>query len=354
MLHLLTQLIDSLPVGVIVLDAAGRVVLYNRVEELLAGRRREDVLGSDFFVQHGFCLDVPLIGGHFRERIGRAPLEAEGDFTFPFPFLATPREVHVQLSSFEANGAPYGLLVLRDIAHERSVELMRQTLSQMLVHDIKNPLTAITMTLEHLALSPALRDDKDALDAVGDAVEASRRIESMLVNLLDTARLETNQFPLTLTKVDVHALARRAVSLEGAVARGNRALVTLVEAPAPVVAEVDADIVLRICENLVDNALRHAQAVTVAVYARDACAVIEVKDDGPGIPPEARAHIFDKFSQVPGGRERRTNRGLGLTFVQNAARAHGGDASLECPPEGGAVFRVVLPLDSPLPRIATR
>lgn len=346
MLELFTRLIDSLPVGVVVLDAAGRAVLYNRVEETLAGRRREDVLGRDFFREHAYCLDVPLIGGHFRERIGRGELKAEGDFTFPFPFLVTPREVHVQLSSFESDGAPYGLLVLRDISHERSVELMRETLSQMLVHDIKSPLTAVTMALQHL--QPIVCAPEDACEAVADALEASRQIESMLVNLLDTARLETNEFPLLLDNADVHAVAAKAVSLARAVARASGAVVSLPPAASPVLAEVDADVVLRICENLIDNALQFARVVRVTVTLRDTNVVIEVADDGPGVPAPERAHIFEKFSQASGRKARRRNRGLGLTFVQNAARAHGGDASLECPPEGGSIFRVVLPVVSPV------
>jgi photoactive yellow protein len=348
MLELFTRLIDTMPVGIVVLDAAGRAVLYNRVEETLAGRRREDVLGRDFFREHAYCMDVPLIGGHFRERIGREELKAEGDFSFPFPFLATPREVHVQLSSFESRGAPYGLLVVRDISHERSVELMRETLSQMLVHDIKSPLTAVTMALEQLR--PIVTGSEDAREAVADALEASDQIESMLGNLLDTARLETNEFPLLLATVDVHGIAAKAVTLARVVARGREAVVRIVPTAAPVLAEVDSDVVLRICENLLDNALQFARTVTIKVVQLGASVLLEVSDDGPGVPPEARASIFEKFVQGPGRRARRRNRGLGLTFVQNAARAHGGDASLECPAEGGAVFRVVLPVVSPVQR----
>ncbi len=351
MLKLLTQLVDNLPIGVVALDAKGHAVVYNRVEETLAGRRREDVVGTDFFAKHAYCLDVPLIGGYFRERIGREALHAEGDFTFPFPFLATPRQVHVTVTSFECDGAPYGLLLMRDIAHERSVELMRETLSQMLVHDIKSPLTAITMSLEHLR--SAVRDDEDAREAVADALAASQRIGSMLVNLLDTAQLETNEFPLSPSTVDVHALAAKAIALARAVMRHTEATVMLTDG-APVLAEVDGDVVLRICENLVDNALQHASHVTVTVERVEADVRIRVRDDGAGVAPELRPHIFEKFRQGEGRRGGRRNHGLGLTFVQNAARAHGGDATLECPPEGGAIFCVTLPVVSPVRRVPPR
>jgi photoactive yellow protein len=352
MLELFSHLVDSLPVGVIVLDAAGRAVVFNRVEEQLTGRRREAVLGTDFFRQHGFCMDVPHLAGQFRERIGRGSFSAEADLSFPFPFLATPREVRVQLSSFEANDQPYGLLVIRDVSHERSVALMRETLGQMIVHDLKNPLTVVTGNLRYL--SSAVRDTADAREAIEDGLAATRRLEAMLVGLLDSTRLETNTFPLMLSTVDVGQLATGAAALARAVARA-RSVSIEVNAPTPAMARVDRDVVVRICENLLDNAMRHAKHVTVSVTSTPPDVVLTVADDGPGVPPEERERIFEKFTQITPGapHARGLNRGLGLTFVQYAARAHGGDAWVGEGPAGGALFRVTLPVDPP-PLLASR
>jgi photoactive yellow protein len=262
-LKLFSQLVDSLPVGVVVLDREGRVVVFNRVEEQLSGRRRQAVLGGDFFRTHAPCMDVPGIAGRFRDELGRRPLQAEADLSFPFPFLATPREVRVTLSDFEVDQEPYGLLVIRDVSHERSVAMMRSTLSEMVVHDLKNPLTAIEANLDFLQKS--IRDQHDARDAVMESMESVKRISTMLTNLLETARLETNTFPLQRSTFDLRALCANAVALESAVARSRAVQVSLVGSTTPVLVDADRELLLRVLENLLDNAIRHATRITVGV-----------------------------------------------------------------------------------------
>lgn len=337
-----------LPVGVVVLDAEGKAVVYNAVEERLAGRRREEVLGRDFFREHAICMDIPEMAGVFREKIGRESFFVEGDFSFPFPLLAIPREVRVQLTSFESSGQHYGLLVIRDVAYERSVDRVRETLTQMFVHDVKNPLTAITLSLSLVEMRA--RDDVLALEALADAREGCRRIETVLMNLLDTARLETNAFPLATRDVDLAELTGKAASLCRVAALAASCTVEVETGPEPVVANVDPDIVVRIVRNLVDNALRFAKRVKISTVVEDGQAVIVVADDGPGIPFAARGKIFEKYAQVgqEGAHARARNQGLGLTFVQLAARAHGGHVAVDCPPSGGTVFRVSFP-DHPRP-----
>ena len=347
MINILSRLVDALPVGVVVLDARGRAVVFNRVEERLSGRRREDVLGTDFFAAHAACMDVPEFGGAFREAIGRRPFHLEAEFSFPFPFLTRPREVRVQLSSFEANDQPYGLMVVRDVAHERAMAVMRETLHQMIVHDLKNPLAAVTASLHFV--TPYVRDVVDAREAIEDGIVSARRIEQLLVNVLDTSRFETDEFPLALAQTDIGALARRAVAMERALVRSRALSIELHVPSEPVVAHVDADVVLRILENLIDNAARHARRVVVSVLPTENGVSLEVGDDGPGVPAALQTRIFEKYlTASPDEPQRRgMNRGLGLTFVQLAARAHGGDAQVLTGPLGGALFRVLLPAASP-------
>ncbi len=346
-LDLFARLVDSLPVGVIVLDAEGKAVVYNRLEEHLSGRRRSAVLGCDFFREHAYCMNVPEIAGQFRENIGRRSLQSEADLSFPFPFLATPREVRVSLTDFEANDQPYGLLVIRDVSHERSVAMMRTTLSEMVVHDLKNPLTAVEANLNFLERS--IRDHLDAREAVLESLQSVKRISSLLTNLLQTSRLETNSFPLSRSNVDLRALCANAVALERAVARSREVQLELIGPPEPVLVDADGDLILRVLENLLDNALRYATRITVGVRHHGADVVLEVSDNGPGISPEQRAQVFEKYRQVDPGapHTRGLHHGVGLHFVQQAARAHGGEAEVDEAPGGGAVFRVRFPRRRP-------
>ncbi|KIF03757.1 hypothetical protein PL81_22490 [Streptomyces sp. RSD-27] len=117
------------------------------------------------------------------------------------------------------------------------------------------------------------------------------------------------------------------------------------EAPAPVPAYGDAARLERALANLVDNALRYARGgVVVRALARDGWAVLEVADDGPGIPEADRARIFERFVRLDADRGRASGgTGLGLAIVHEIARAHGGDVRALAAPGGGALLELRIP-----------
>jgi photoactive yellow protein len=343
-LTLLSELFDSLPVGVVVLDHTGRVVIYNRAEQVLAGRTRESVLGREFFIEVAPCMNVKQLGGEFAAKIGRAQLDVDTEFSFPFPFLNEPRDVRVKLHSFEFNGVPYGILLVEDVSFARSVDRMKETLQGLLVHDLKNPLSAVVANLGFLNMIPSVRDAKDAAEAVDDALQASFRLNAMLLNLLDITRLETNAMPLARKQVDVHEMLEAVVQDNAAYARLVGATLAVADEGRPLNAWLDAGIVRRALNNLVENATRHSKLVTLRAKATGEALALEVSDDGPGIPEAMRQSIFNKYAQVASVNQTPYNRGLGLTFVKLVARAHGGDVEVECPPTGGTRFRITVPL----------
>src|SRR4051812_4256284 len=115
--------------------------------------------------------------------------------SFPFPFNERPRDVKVRLCSFDVGDQPYGFLLIEDTSLRRSVDRMREQLQNLLVHDLKNPLAAISMNLEFLQSLDTVRDLPDAAEALTDALGAARRLNRMTVNLLDISRLETASMP---------------------------------------------------------------------------------------------------------------------------------------------------------------
>ena len=110
-------------------------------------------------------------------------------------------------------------------------------------------------------------------------------------------------------------------------------------------ASLDADLVRRVLENLADNALKYAPGgkVTFGARADGASARITVADDGPGIPAEARAAVFEKYARIDGSPHADRSRGLGLTFCRLAVEAHGGRIWVEEATPRGAVFCMTLP-----------
>ncbi len=343
-LLLLSQLFDYLPLGLVVLDAAGKVVVYNRAEEQLAGRSRSHVIGSDFFHEVAPCMNVRELGGLFRDQVGGGRLDTTVEMSFPFPQMGRPRDVRVRMSALDVEGTPYGYLIIEDTTLTRQAERMREKLSSLLVHDLKNPLSAIMANVEFVQDLQTVRDHTDAREALDDAMDGAKRLNRMTLNLLDLSRLSASQMPLRRAPTSLSTLLARAASDNGASARGYRSRI-VIEPPADdPVASLDEDLLVRALDNLVENAIRHGRTVTLGGRCEPGAVVLTVRDDGPGMPLEVRQRLFEPYVQVvtPVAAERGSNRGLGLTFVQLVARAHGGDASVECPASGGTVFMLRL------------
>jgi len=355
-LDVLSNLLDELPLGVVVLDKDGTVVHYNRYEEILAGRRRERVVGRDFFREIAPCMNVKELGHRFQASIGQEPIHVELEFAFPLPFLEAPRDVVIRMVSFDVGSQPYGALLIEDVSARRSVERMKETLSSLLVHDLKNPLAVVMSNLKLLRDTDTIQTDPDAFESTVGAMRSAERLQHMVLNLLDITRLETNALPLDRKEVDVRQLLTRAVDESRALAR-LRGAELVIEVPAePIAAVVDPELVRRGLDNLLDNAIRYAKhgdgRVVARLETRDGQVHIEVEDDGPGVPPDVADRVFEKWAQADGvvsGTRRRLNRGLGLTFVRLMARAHGGEVSFDSPKVGGSVFRLELPVSPPAP-----
>lgn len=346
-LPVLAALFDTFPLGVVVLDRHGNVVVYNQREAELARRSREDVLGRSFFEVVAPCMNVRELAGAFQAGIDGEVLDRRIEFSFPFPFLERPRDVLVHLRSMRVDDEPYGVLLVEDVTASRAAEKQRQHLSNLLVHDLKNPLSAILGNAEFLLEAGPLGGDPTSREALADIREGAKRVERMVLDLLDVAALETGSMSLRLAPVDLRELMEICAKSARSIAR-KRKLEVLLEIPAePVIAWVDADVLRRAVDNLAENALRYTPAggeVRLSVSGGNPIS-LRVADQGPGIPADLRDRIFERYVSVRMDGERGSNRGLGLTFVQLAAHAHGGRVTVETADGSGSVFRIdLLPL----------
>jgi PAS domain S-box-containing protein len=229
----------------------------------------------------------------------------------------------------------------------RALDEMKNTFLQAVSHDLRTPLAAIlglAVTLERgdLELTP-----EDARDLASRIAVNARKLDRMVSDLLDVDRLRRGILEPSVVRVDVGGLVARLVG-EWDVLNDRK-----VEVHAdPVLAEVDPAKVERIVENLLANTARHTPSgshVWVRVRERAQGVLIEVEDDGPGVPPELRSTIFEAFRQGPDAPEHSPGVGIGLALVARFAELHGGHASVEERQGGGACFRVWLPLRPPAP-----
>jgi signal transduction histidine kinase len=187
-------------------------------------------------------------------------------------------------------------------------------------HELRSPLAGLRVQLEVAQAHPDLVVLPELLDELGHDVA---RLGRLVDDLLALARMESGQ-PLGLVRVDLRALA----GAEG----------------APVEVLGDPAALLRLVDNLRSNAQRHARHVVLTTSRQGEDAVLDVDDDGPGIPVADRERVFDRWVRLDTSRARvEGGTGLGLALVREIARRHGGDVVVLDAPLGGARLRVRIP-----------
>ncbi|MBN1977977.1 MAG: cyclic nucleotide-binding domain-containing protein [Anaerolineae bacterium] len=225
---------------------------------------------------------------------------------------------------------------------------LREELADMIVHDLRNPLTVIINGLQLLDDVSVSDADRDYASVVVDTMgRATQRMERLVDTLLDIARFEEGAMALLLQPLDVASLIEETVTGERHLAENKgmtlEARLT-VELPA---ISADRDVFQRALVNLLDNALKFTPAgghVWVEAHPEAEAVRVDVVDTGPGIPVGERERIFEKFTQVRGQAGSRRGSGLGLTFCRMAVESHGGRLWIEDGPGGkGSRFVFTVP-----------
>lgn len=227
-----------------------------------------------------------------------------------------------------------------DIGPVSEVDKRRDEMIALLIHDLKSPLSALTMNIG-VALEQ-IAPDSLAGAALKDARVSAARLFRMIANLLDVAKAEDGRLAPKLELVDVAGLVDSIVREHAAEAR-SRGIVLERRIDAHF-GSVDPDLITRLVENLLENALRFtrkAGRILIALDVGEDALHIRVANEGATIRPELRARIFEKYGQAEPGL--RMNRGLGLYFCRVAAEAHAGTIAIVDEPGYSTAFEVKIP-----------
>jgi two-component system sensor histidine kinase/response regulator len=230
--------------------------------------------------------------------------------------------------------------IARSLEKLRELERLRDDLVNMIVHDMRSPLTVMISNLYYV------RDEVEGelRQVVDDAMGGAESLNRMANALLDVSRMEANQMPLELQACDLERLAREVASALGAM---NAAKSITVEGPGQVNVRCDVGLVRRVLENLVSNGIKHTQKagrLHILLRHQAGRARVVVQDDGPGVPVDARQRIFEKFGTAgTRSNEGYHSAGLGLAFCKLAVNAHGGDIGVEDASPSGSAFWFELP-----------
>ncbi len=233
----------------------------------------------------------------------------------------------------------------------RQLEMHKTQLTQMVVHDLKNPLTALIAYLEVLSISALSQDQHELLTG---ALRSSRNLSALIGDLLDIARLEEGQLELEMSTFAVHDLLRECVDSMDIWLQQEHKSIEVHAPTATLLLDADLRLLRRVLANLLSNAIKHtppgthirlSAEIVPATADQQAMVAITVADDGPGIPPERLGRIFDRFGSFaePKNSTRQGSTGLGLTLCRLVAEAHGGAVTVSSSVGEGATFRVLLP-----------
>ena len=232
-------------------------------------------------------------------------------------------------------------------------ERLRHTLIQSLSHDLRTPVTMLRMSAEGLLARLSKGDLAAARTDAGKLLESTERMERLVINLLEMARLQTGGIKLSKSWIPADELFGMAIAEMGERLKDYRVDIKIAD-DCPLLYG-DEVLLLRVMTNLLDNAAKYCpkgSVITMAARRRGDRVAASVSDNGPGLPAGNSQRLFDPFRR--GRRENAVSGvGLGLAICRTIARAHDAEIIAGDSPAGGAAFTLMLPL-VPVPETRRR
>ncbi|MBN1200892.1 MAG: GAF domain-containing protein [Anaerolineae bacterium] len=361
----LQAILDSTREGMLLFDNHGRLLKANQAAEEMIGHSLSAYLGQRFvgWLRTAGTEQLHTLAGHtlyqLRQYVSDVVHRPTRITYRQFEQMRNGEPHYIAetgLPVLDRSNTPAGwLIVWRDITEERQLNVLREELSNMIVHDLRSPLTAI---ISSLAMVQDLMAE-DSLDAatVNDVIQVAQNsgqnMLSLVQSLLDIARLEHNALALDRRTCSLADSVEYACDSVLSLAIGANIHLNVVVLDDLPLVSIDEDKIRRVLINLLDNALRHTPFggkidIEAEICSDEQAVTVCVIDTGPGIPPETRDRIFDKFTQLDQEALRgHKGTGLGLTFCKLAVEAHGGRIWVDEGPEGGAAFCFTLPAALP-------
>jgi signal transduction histidine kinase len=304
---------SDIPLGAV--DPAVRDAIERLREEVMAGRKAQAPKG-------------------FEDAIRVVPASGEGEI------YLLPRATAVRT---EEGGIVGCTLVLQDVTRLLRFDELKNNLVATVAHEFRTPLTSLRMAI-HLTAEQVVGpiNDKQA-DLMFAARQDTERLQRIVDDLLDLSRIQSGRMELRPRRVSVEGLVDEAVAAARDEAEKKSIDLHAEVLPGQGDVEADPERLALVFSNLLGNALRYTPQgghVVVRASHGDHHVRFEVADTGPGVPPEHRQAIFERFVRVPG---MTGGAGLGLYIAKEVVAAHGGAIGVDSKPGAGATFWFELP-----------
>ena len=239
----------------------------------------------------------------------------------------------------EQGGVVAATIVLQDVTRLLRFDELKNDLVATVAHEFRTPLTSLRMAIHILLEGTVGSISERQADLLYAAREDCERLQGIVDDLLDLSRIQAGKVEVSLTPLSAKTVLDAAVAAKSDAARdaGVRLEEKVREPVLPVL--VDPDRIGLVFDNLIGNAIRHSPPgghIEIRAQPDDQRVLFEVKDQGPGISPEYRQRIFEKFFRVPGTKGEGI--GLGLYISHEIVAAHGGEMGVESAPGEGSRF----------------
>jgi PAS domain S-box-containing protein len=340
--------VEAAPCGIVMTKRSGAIVMVNAEIERLFGYSRDELIGQsvDILVpsrlrnQHARLRD-DFIRNPKTHRMGA------GRDLFAKRSDGTEIPVEVVLNPIHAGDKVLVLGVVIDISERKRLERLKDEFVSTVSHELRTPLTSISGSLGLLIGGAAGTLPDAAARLLGIAQSNSQRLVRLINDILDIEKMESSQIVFNFRPVEARTLVEQTIEGSRGFADGYGVRLRLDPAAADGQVHADPDRLAQVVTNLLSNAIKFSPPggeVAVGIERRDHAMRISVRDHGPGIPPEFKARIFEKFAQADATDARQKGgTGLGLSIVKEIVTRLGGKVGFADAEGGGTVFHVELP-----------
>ena len=326
-------LFNSMLEGLLLLDRTQKIYLANRSFKNLFGLKME---------LRGKTVLEALRLHELDDLVKRVQVEGQVfDYEIKLPDLSERwLQVNAAVINNSAGEREGTILVFHDLTRLKQLERQREEFVANVSHELRTPLSLIKGYTE--TLLDGARNDPAVAERFLKIIERNtQRLDLLIQDLLTISALESGRMKLELQPVNLQTLTEKV--LGDLHAKSENKNVTLVNEVPELTANGDVNRLDQVIANLVDNAIKYGRADgSVKVGGRkleDGRLELFVRDDGPGIPPEAIDRVFERFYRVDKARSRdQGGTGLGLSIVKHIVQAHGGEVWAESEPGKGATF----------------
>jgi len=338
--------VEACPDGMLMVDAAGTIVMVNGEIERLSGYRRDELIGQPVEMlvperlrrEHVRYRDIFAQNPERRRlRTALTGLRKDG---IQFP-------VEVALNQIRTRNGLMILGAVTDITERKRLDRLKDEFVSVVSHELRTPLTSIAGALGLLLGNAAGTLPEPAMRLLTIAQSNSQRLVRLINDILDLQKIEAGEVVFRLEYLDLRPLIEQTIDANRAFAEGFGVRLSL--AADSVAGEVlaDPDRLAQVVTNLLSNAVKFSppgDEVVVAIERHGDTVRVSVRDHGPGIPEEFKPRIFQKFAQADSSDARQKGgTGLGLNIVQQLLHQHGGKVGFETAPGGGTIFYCDLP-----------